>query len=354
SIIENRLEVHVNDQKITHDTILDYVQDEAYYQQDIAEAKKEFTPLYLETYLNAPYKDIVVSNMKEDFHFKLYFRYDERIPKGRIAVVRTVGMKIEDFKVTGYATKPFNAVLIGGLKEDEYLKSLENESHTKLSKDNFNDPQLKKQATRFINNLSKEIAKIVDEAIKEQNPTDGKLATDDILYVVEAQFKKDLESSMGTVRVSNGKPLVKSPGNERKKEKRNRKQKKGLRDKNERTHPKRERNPLKWQKSKDKTDRTSEEGKERYSAHPEMVQRVILNDKEMFKFDFTRSSQLRGVKTCDIAFSIIDGMGVEYNDEFRIQDSYKEIRDMNTGKTCTFRKDKIKDVHIKDGAAQLQ
>src|SRR5699024_2538014 len=354
SIIENRLEVHVNDQKITHDTILDYVQDEAYYQQDIAEAKKEFTPLYLETYLNAPYKDIVVSNMKEDFHFKLYFRYDERIPKGRIAVVRTVGMKIEDFKVTGYATKPFNAVLIGGLKEDEYLKSLENESHTKLSKDNFNDPQLKKQATRFINNLSREIAKVVDEALKDQNPPDGKMETGDILYVVEAQFKKDLESSMGTVRVNKGKSLVKSSGTERKKEKRNKKQKKGPRDTKTKTHPKRERNPLKWQKSNKRKDRTSDEGKERYSAHPEMVQRVILDDKEMIKFDFSRSPQFRGVKTCDIAFSIIDGMGVEYNDEFRIQDSYREIRDMNSGKTCTFRQDMIKDVQIKNGAAQLQ
>src|SRR5699024_9329923 len=148
SILENRLEVHANEQVITKDTILDYVQDENYYLQEIEEAKKEFTPLYLDTYLNEPYKDITVSNIKEDFHFKLYFRYDERIPKGRVAVVRTIGMKIEDFKVNGYATKPFNAVLIGGPKEDNYLKSLENESHTKLSKDNFNDPQLKKQATR--------------------------------------------------------------------------------------------------------------------------------------------------------------------------------------------------------------
>ena len=206
----------------------------------------------------------------------------------------------------------------------------------------------------LINNLSREIAKVVDEALKDQNPPDGKMETGDILYVVEAQFKKDLESSMGTVRVNKGKSLVKSSGTERKKEKRNKKQKKGPRDTKTKTHPKRERNPLKWQKSNKGKDRTSDEGKERYSAHPEMVQRVILDDKEMIKFDFSRSPQFRGVKTCDIAFSIIDGMGVEYNDEFRIQDSYREIRDMNSGKTCTFRQDMIKDVQIKNGAAQLQ
>lgn len=354
SILENRLEVHVNDHVIAKDTILGYVKDENYYNQNLEEAKKVFTPLYIDTYLNEPSKDIVVSNMKEDFYFKLYFRYDERIPKGRVAVVRTVGMKIEDFKVNGYATKPFNGVLIGGPKEDAYLKSLENESHTKLSKDNFNDPQLKKQATRFINTLSREIAKVVDKAIQQQNPTDGKLETDDILYVVEAQFKKDLENSMGTVRINKGQSVVKTTVNEGKKEKRNKKKNKGKRDKVEQTPRKRERNPLKWQKDKDKKNRDSEEGKERYSAHPDMVQRVMLNDKEMIQFDFTRSPQLRGVKTCDISFSIIDGMGVEYNDEFRIRDSYKEVQDMNTGKACTFRKNTIKDVHIKDGSAQLQ
>lgn len=353
SILENRLEVHVNDQIITKDTILDYVRNQDYYKQDIEDAKKEFTPLYLETYLNEIYKNITVSNIKEDFHFKLYFRYDERIPKGRVAVVRTVGMKIEDFKVENMATKPFNAVLIGGPKEDAYLKLLENESHTKLSEGNFNDPKLKKQAKKFIKNLSREIAKIVDEAIKQQNPTDGLMETDDILYVVETQFKKDLENSMGTVRVNKGKSLVKSSGNKRKKEKRDKRKDKGT-ESPKNTQPKRKRNPLKWQIGDDKTDKTREEGKDRYSAHPEMVQRVILNDREMIKFDFSRSNQMRGVEACDIAFSIIDGMGEEYNDEFKIQDSYMEILDINTGKRCAFDNEKIKDVQIKDGAAQLQ
>lgn len=354
SILENRLEVHVNDHEITKDTILDYVKDEHYYNQNMEEAKKEFTPLYLDTYLNAPYKDIVASNIKEDFHFKLYFRYDERIPKGRVAVVRTIGMKIEDFKVNGYATKPFNGVLIGGPKEDAYLKSLENESHTKLSKDNFNDPQLKRQATRFINTLSREIAKVVDEAIKDQNPPDGKMETGDILYVVETQFKKELEKTMGTVRINKGKPLVKSSTNERKKEKRDKRKNKGNQDKQENTQPKRKRDPLKWQKSHDGKAKNREEGKERYSANPEMVQRVILKDKELIKFDFTKSSQLSGVKTCDIALSIIDGMGVEYDDEFKISDSYKDIRDTTTGEPCTFNKNTIKNVQINNGTAQLE
>ncbi|UOK56125.1 hypothetical protein MGI18_13860 [Bacillus sp. OVS6] len=140
--------------------------------------------------------------------------------QGRVAVVRTIGMKIEDFKVTANATKPYNAVLIGGPNEDAYLKSLENESHTQLSKDHFSDKKLKRLATRFINNLSMEIAKVIKEAMNENNPTDGLMDTHDILYVVETQFKKDLETSMGTVKINQGKSLVKSTTRQSQKEKR--------------------------------------------------------------------------------------------------------------------------------------
>ncbi|AXI10970.1 hypothetical protein CUC15_19455 [Oceanobacillus zhaokaii] len=354
SILENKLEVHVNDKVVTKDTILNYVKDPDYYNQDIAETKKEFTPLYLNTYLSAPSEEIIVSNGEEDFHFNLYFRYDERIPKGRVAVVRTIGMKIEDFTVKSNATKPFNAVLIGGPKEDAYLKSLENESHTELTKDHFNDARLKRLATRFINNLSKTIAKVIEEAIKKNNKTDGLMDTKDILYVVETQFKKDLEKTMGTVKINKGKTLVKSSGKQSKKEKRGKREDKGQRVDNKKDLQKRKRDPLKWQKTNDEIDNKKDEGKERYSAHPEMVERIILNDKEMIKFDFTKSDQLGGAKVCDISLSIIDGMGTEYKDEFKIRDNYQDIIDMNAGKSCSYKKNFIKNVQIKDGVAQLK
>ncbi len=354
SILQNKLEVHVNDKEITKGTIASYIKNPEYYQQEITEAKKEFTPLYLDTYLHEEPRQITVNNKKEDYHFNLYFRYDEQIPRGRVGIIRTVGMKIEDFKVSGNATKPFNAVLIGGLKEDAYLKSLENESHTNLSKDNFNDPELNSQATRFINNLSREVAKIIEEAIQEQNPTDGKIDTDDILYVAEAQLKKDLKSSMGTVKINKGKSLVKSSGNEKQKEKREKRKNKDPREKKKTMAPKRKRNPLKWQKGNKDAEETQEEGKERFSAHPEIVQRVILQDKELIKFDFRNSDELKGIKTCDIALSVIDGMGKEYKDEVNLYDNYDEIRDMTTGEVCQYKKEIIKNVPIKEGVVQLQ
>jgi hypothetical protein len=341
----------VNDKKITKDTILQYVKDQNYYSQDITEAKKEFTPLYVDTYLDTPVREIKVSNGEKDFHFHLSFRYDERIPKGRVAIVRTIGMKIEDFIVTANATKPFNAVLIGGPSEDSYLKSLENESHTQLSKDHFSDRNLKRLATRFINNLSKEIAKVIEEAVKENNPTDGLMDTQDILYVVESQFKKDLENSLGTVKINEGQSLVKSTTRQSQKEKRGPKEKQGSESKKGSTS--RKRDPLKRQKSNDNIN-DNQEGKERYSAHPDMVERIILDNQELIKFDFTQSDQLAGENTCDISLSIIDGMGVEYADEFQIQNSYQGIVDMNAGEKCSYRKNVINNVQIKDGIAQLQ
>lgn len=354
SILNNKLEVQVNEKSITKNSILNYVKSQDYYEQEFSEAKKEFTPLYADTYLNASEKKIVVSNSVENFHFDLYFNYNEQIPKGRVAVVRTIGMKIEDFKVKNNATKPFNAVLIGGPKEDEYLKSLENESHTKLSKEHINDKKLKRHATKFINDLSREITKIIEAAINEHHPADGKMDTGDVLYVIENRFKKDLASTLGTVRTSSGSQLVKTFSSRFVKEKRNKKK-----QKSDKQHPvespKRKRKNLKKVQKGDSVEQSSsEKQKERYSVHPEMVERIILNDKEIIKFDFTKADELMKASSCDISFSIIDGMGMEYTNEFDIENSYHTVQDLNTGQSCSFNNNIIKNVQIKKGVTQLQ
>jgi hypothetical protein len=350
SILQGKLEVIVNDEKITRYTLEQYVKNPKYYNQDITEAKKEFTPLYVDTYLSETPRDLVVSNGLKDYHFKLYFRYDEEIPKGRVAIVRTIGMKIEDFKVTGNVNKPFNAVVIGNADEDAYLKSLENESHTKLSSDHIKDPLLKKHAKRFINNLSKEIAKIIEEAIKASNPPDGPMDTKDILYVVETQFKKDLSETLGTVMISNGRPVVKASTEVPTKEKR---EKKG--NKKEQNPPKKKRDPLKRQKRQD-TDNSTEIEEQRtakYSAHPDMVERIIIGNKELLRFDFTKSEQISQT-SCDLSLSIIDGMGVEYPNEFKVQDNYSSVVDLNSGITYNIKDNVIKNVRITRGVAELE
>ena len=125
------------------------------------------------------------------------------------------------------ATKPFNAVLIGDLEEDGYLKSLENESHTKISAEDIKDPKLKRQATRFINNLSNVIAKMIDEEMKKYNKTDGVLDTKDLLYIMETEFKQDLSNAYGAVKMNKGKQVVKTTDVTTKKKNRKKGDKKG-------------------------------------------------------------------------------------------------------------------------------
>lgn len=349
SIVEGKLEVTVNGITINSDTIHDLVSNPHYYEQRIEEIKQVFTPLFVNTYLEKAPQSLTVTDGVRDFQFRLYFTYDERISKGRVAVVRTVGMKIEDLKVKGNVNKPFNAVLIGGSDEDSYLKSLENESHTELSADHIKDPVLQRQAKRFINNLSKEISKVIEQAIKDNNPVDGAMDTKDILYVVESQFKQDLISSMGTVMINN-KPVIKAKSNVKKKEKRNKKEGIGKEVKGEK---KQKREPLKLHK-KPGGEHAGESPMKKYSVNPDMVERIIVNDKEYLNFDFSKSEEITSDCSCYISLAVVDGMGAEHTNEFRLKENYLGVRNPALSKSYMVENNRIKEVEIVDGKAQLE
>lgn len=355
AILENKLEVIVNDKVINSKTIKKYIENKKYYIQDIAEMKEEFTPLYLSTYMKKKPIQITIEDKKEKYNFNLYFNYDESIPKGRVAIVRTIGMKIEDKKVKGNVNKPFNAILIpDSIKEDAFLKSLENESHTELSFEHIKDQKLQSNAKRFINNISKVMAKIIEDEIKKSNPTDGAMNTEDILYYVENQFKQELSDSLGTVKLSNGEkektvvkveqdiPIKKDPKDKKKKEKKKplkRVKKKPRNDENDTNEP---------------TEEVSTKKLITYSANPDRVERLIIRDKEYVKFDFTDTDEMKKVKLCDITLSVIDGMGVEYNNEFNMKDNYEYVIDKATGHKCKIENNLIKDVKVVKGNVEIE
>ena len=112
AIMENKLQVIVNDKTINKDTIKNYIKNENYYEQNIEDLKKEFTPLYFDTYTDENPVELVIQDKKDDYKFKLYFKYDTSIATGRVGIIRTIGMKIEDKKVKNNVKKPFNAILI--------------------------------------------------------------------------------------------------------------------------------------------------------------------------------------------------------------------------------------------------
>lgn len=354
AILENKLEVIVNDKNINSKTIKKYIENKKYYNQDISEMKEEFTPLYLSTYTKKKPMQVTIEDTKEKYNFNLYFNYDESIPKGRIAIIRTIGMKIEDKKVKGNVNKPFNAVLIpDSTKEDAFLKSLENESHTQLSFEHIKDQNLQKNAKRFINNISKVMAKIIEDEIKKSNPTDGMMNTEDILYYVENQFKQELSNCLGTVKLSSGDkektivkveqdiPERKDPKNKKKKKKKPLKKIKNKRINDE-------------SDTEQEVNEVSPEKLTTYSTHPDRVDRLIIRDKEYVKFDFTDSDEMKKVKLCDITLSVVDGMGVEYSNEFNMKDNYEYVIDKATGHKCKIENNLIKDVKVVKGNVQIE
>lgn len=350
AIIQKKLEVVVNDNRIDSDTIKDYISNKDYYTQELADIKEEFTPLYFYTYMNKKPITIKIADCERDYNFKLYFNYNEAIPKGRVAIIRTIGMKIEDKKVKGNVNKPFNAILIpDSITEDAFLKSLENESHTELSFEHIKDQMLQKNAKRFINNISKEISRILEEEIKKNNPTDGLMNTKDILYLVENQFKQDLSKAMATVKLNVGskaKTVVKvTPDIPKKGEPKT----KGEEDKT-----KKKKKSLKRVKRNEENKEANEEKQIRYNAPPDMVERLVIGNKEVVRFDFSDSIEMKKVKLCDISLSVVDGMGIEYANEFNMSDNYKSVIDKATGNQCKIHNNLIKDIQIKKGIAQIE
>ena len=348
AILENKLQVIINDKKLDKDTIKDYIKNEKYYVQNVEEIKKDFTPIYFDTYLQEDPMDLKISDLKEDYDFKLFFKYDPSILTGRVGVIRTIGMKIEDKKVKNNVRKPFNAVLIPkSIKEDAFLKSLENESHTELSYEHIKDQKLQKNAKKFINNISNEISKVIEESIKKNNPTDGKMDTKDIIYEIENKFKKDLSKAMSTVKLSEGNKdqvLVKIPTEVPEKKDKGKKEKKS-----------KSRKPRKPAVKKAKpTEQSVERETTRYNANPEIVERVVVGNNEYVNFDFSSSDDFKKSKLCDISIVVVDGMGNEYPNEFDMKKNYESVTDLSTGKKLKIEDNLIKGVKIKTGNAQIQ
>ena len=155
--------------------------------------------------------------------------------------------------------------------------------------------------------------------IKKANPTDGKMNTKDIIYKINASFEKLLEKNIEKVKMknkSNKYELSKNKSNERvylKTSNKKNKKKKGTGI----------RKIIQSSKTKDKEIEIFKV--EDYS----LVERIIFLEYEIIKFDFRKNKELKNKSKCDINFSIIDGMGVEYDDEFEIEDNYEKVFDMS-------------------------
>lgn len=349
SIMEKKLKVKVNDVLIDHSTLVDLVKNPVYYpEQRPEDIKTVFTPLYLSTYMNyEPFALTVEDKNQEVYNFSLYFRFDERIRKGRLAVIRSIGMKIEDRRVKNRATAPYNGVLIPfGSKEDRFLKTLENESHTILDPKEIRNDGLKENAKSFLNNLDKAIREIIKEYLSDNNPSIGIVDTSDVLYSVENSFEKILEKQTETVSVR------KRDGQEERNLTKNKIGGGKPRKKRKKTFF----HKLMGKRGKNKGQNlVGEEKPVRHSLHKERVRRIALSQEEFLEFNLVGLDAIDHTRRlCDIVFVPVDGIGNETGDTLDLERQFSSALDKNANREVTVDGNEVKGVTVEGGKVRLQ
>lgn len=344
AILNGNLEVHINDQIINRDNIESFIFDPNYFEQNSSEIKDFFAPLYFRTYNNLLTDALYIYDIENYYRFKLYFSFDIDITSGRTGIYRTIGMKIEDHKVRSNYTKPYNAILIPySAKEDEFLKSLENESHTSLDYKHINSSELQANAKRFINDMDNRIAQIVDEKLNSDIPDTEILDTSNIIYEIENKFKKDLEKTFTEVNVGvknhKKKSVIKvsdteEPGDSPRDHK-------GKTD-NEFKKPKR----VKKQFGEDSK-------KEYFKISGSDVKRVIYREFESIEIDVTKII-VKGYSSGSLYFSLVDGMGQEHNQEVDLRNEYINAMDLNTNKRAKMSKYGIHNIDFSSSFIKLR
>lgn len=340
AILEKKLIVQVNNTIISSDTIKELVENkEIYVEQDYSEIKNNFTPLYIKTYLENRASMCIVSDKERNYRFRLYFTYNAEIKKARVAIIRGIGMKIEDKKISNYVNAPFNAIMIPETpQEDTFLKTLENESHTSLSYEHIKNPKIQSNAKRFINNITREMQKIFADYLKDNSPTDGGMDTADVIYTVERNFKRELSKRISNVQLEKG-----ASGKKRT----------IVKIKNEKTE-KKDRQVRTMTDEKNKLRNKINNELRKYQVPSESVKRIVLKDREYLELNFENMRNYSGENSCQISLSVVDGVGKICENEFYINQNYSQIIDRNKAGQCSFEGNTIENVVINKGKVNLE
>lgn len=349
SIIENKLIVQLNDQTIDDNNIQDIIADPAIYPKSLQQGvHRNYTALYVSTYLNIKQKEIVIQDKnRENYQFALHLDYNPRIERGRVAIIRRIGMKIKDMKLQNMAKIPFNAVLIPyGEKEDSFLKTLENESHTELTEEHIQDPQTRRNAKTFLSSLHKELCNRVAAAMKASNPTDCKIETKNLIEITEYVFATSIKDSTAIVRISKGdkkkgKALVVTRTNQYKK----------------RENPTQKPEPTRTKKGqkRDKGNGNNNTDKPRpmFALEPEMIHRLVFNNQEVVTIHLSQHEQYYGESSCRIRMNVLDGYGNPLKESLNVSDIYNSALDKLSDTFLTIKKNIIEKISIKEGTIFL-
>ncbi len=350
SILENKLIVTVNGDRIDKDSISSFIENESIYSPNPVDDEDYFTPIYLDSYKNYYLtSDFIVEDRNKNLYpFKLYFQYNEDIKEGRTAIIRSIGMKIEDRKVRNNIKRPYNAILIPENEDgDRFLKSLENASHTKLESSHFRDKSMEMNAKRFLNNIDFLLHELIRSKAKDSNTNEETLDTEDIIYSIEHSFKREVGKQSQSIRLNVGdddtpKVIEKIKTSKSKDSVVNKpKPKKKIMDKIIRALGKRD-------NKKDLAVRN------RYTVSSNIVNRLNIGSKEILNIDISRVKGYVNESECDLSFFQIDGEGVASKDPFKLRNHVYSIKDLNSGNELSIENNIIKDISLVNGVLKLE
>lgn len=370
AILKEEIVIYINDIKIDKLSLNKIINDHNYYDHNIENYKDNFTPLYYKTYTEYKPEKITIEDLNRNrYDFNLYLQINEKIKRGQMAVVRNIGMKIEDRTIWGQTNRPFNAILVPfSKKEDSFLKTLEDKSHKKIESNHIKNHYEKKNADEFIKNIGRVVGKRISEILEEMNPTDGKIDTSDLIYTtpIDKQIEEVLKGSKDNnkeleIKSDDGKPNFK------------------LKD----TTPNIKANKDKGYGGEEKPgghggsggygnsdggngsggpggqgdigSSKDYEGKyrkpQKYKTDTNCVRRVVLSSKEILNIDLSNRREI-GDKTCSVYLELIDGEGRTTTD-IELKEKYYGVVDNNNNNECTLKGNKIDNVSIKDKNIKL-
>ena len=209
AIIDGKLEVIVDEEKINKDTIesIIYKYKEKFEQINILEYYRAYTEHT---------ENIVV--IKEDFYdmgeIELHILIDDKLEGSKsIAYVRSNGMKIIDKK--GFRTiSKFSGVLIfRGIKINGFIRGLENPSHDKIEYNRSDSPNKAKKIlsdlARFVRDKINEVSRYDDNEILEVEGLAKYLPIEDEKKI-DVSIKKGVNKKLENVKINKTKKINKA------------------------------------------------------------------------------------------------------------------------------------------------
>lgn len=383
AILDGRLEVEIDELSINKVTIFDIVKDEKYYpNQNRFDMRDDHTPIYIDTYLNnkLDYKLEVKDGFSNKYTFDLYYQVDEDIKSGRFAIVRKIGMTIENRKVSGFIHNgPFSGIIIpSNSTTDKYIKNLENASHTSLESESIANQDHAKSAKKFLSNLEKEIVKLVESSLKKDEKDTEDIDTSDMIYSTVNILGKNvikIDDNFITVNKSGKTGLSKDSkdpnfsldekSNDMPKKSKgfigSKKVKEDSPNEKKSKDKKRDKARDKYRERKNKSSEKDSSNKiyedsEKLNKSPiltSQVKRAQVGNTEIISI-FTSDSIEDHIKKASIFFSIIDGEGRINEDVIDFSLCIDKIVDTNSNKNLSFRKNKINNASIEKGNISLK